>query len=314
LLSLEESAKRLAQTCLERLQTLELDEVQPGVKSLRTLTADRWSFLIGSVSKLALTKVKEEWAKVAHFASGVTDTNLIDCNCELLLRYGLPCKHHLLQAYHTGQPIPRSLLHPRWWLDGPAIQTGKWVPIYGQQQTLLLSPKGKGMADAALHLIEARDTLGPEAQSRLDNTFLQSANTMLQAAQRNDALAQLPISIPDAIPKRVWRKKKTNGLASAAGLTSAEIAKRDLAGKEKAERAAITAALKLTKAGKPASRAAPAPTAPAPGRGDEEDGGLPPPSTASPRLEDTAVMKRTRGKTLDFVALQNGTATKKGKA
>lgn len=47
---------------------------------------------------------------------------------------------------------------------------------------------------------------------------------------------------------------------------------------------------------------------------DEEDAGLPSPSTAPPRLEDTTLMKRTRGKTLDFVALQNGTAAKKGKA
>jgi hypothetical protein len=70
----------------------------------------------------------------------------------------------------------------------------------------------------------------------------------------------------------------------------------------------------VTKAGKPASRAVPAPTAPALGPDDEEDAGLPPPSTAPPRLEDTAVMKRTRGKTLDFVALQNGTSTKEGKA
>jgi hypothetical protein len=45
---------------------------------------------------------------------------------------------------------------------------------------------------------------------------------------------------------------------------------------------------------------------------NEEDTGLPPPPTVPPRLEDTAVMKRTRGKTLDLVALQNGTATKKG--
>jgi hypothetical protein len=51
------------------------------------------------------------------------------------------------------------------------------------------------------------------------------------------------------------------------------------------------------------------------GLGDDEvDVGLPPPPTVPPRLEDTAVMKRTQGKTLDFVALQNGTATKKGEA
>ena len=84
LLSLEESAKRLTQTCLERLQMLELDEVQPGVKTLRILTSDRWSFLIGSVSKLALTKVKEEWAKLPAFESEVINTNLTDCSCELL--------------------------------------------------------------------------------------------------------------------------------------------------------------------------------------------------------------------------------------
>ena len=58
LLSLEESAKRLTQTCLSRLEMLELDEVQPGVKTLRILTSDRWSFLIGSVSKLAPMKAK----------------------------------------------------------------------------------------------------------------------------------------------------------------------------------------------------------------------------------------------------------------
>jgi len=58
----------------------------------------------------------------------------------------------------------------------------------------VLSPKGNDLAGAALQLIEARDTLGPEAQ---DSTFLQSTNAMLQAAQRNEALAQLPIGMPD---------------------------------------------------------------------------------------------------------------------
>jgi hypothetical protein len=284
LLSLEESAKRLTQTCLERLQILELDEVQSKVKALRTLTSDRWSFLIGSVSKLALAKIKEEWAKLPAFESEVTDTNLTDCRCELLLRYGLPCKHYLLQAYRTGQPIPRSLLHPRWWLDGPVIKTGKWTPIYGQERTLVLSPKGNGLADAALQLIETRDTLNPEARSRLDSTFIQSTNAILQAAQRNEALAGLPINMPDAIPKKAWKKKKAHGLADAAGLTSAEIARRELEAKEKIEKAQSAAVSHV------------------------------PPSTAPPRLEDSGSVKRTRGKTMDFVALHTGTASKKGKA
>jgi hypothetical protein len=79
--------------------------------------------------------------------------------------------------------------------------------------------------------------LSPKGNAILDNTFLQSTNVILQAAQRNEALAQLPIGILDAVPKRVWRKKRTQGLADAAGLTSAEIAHRDLGAKEKTERA-----------------------------------------------------------------------------
>jgi hypothetical protein len=54
--------------------------------------------------------------------------------------------------------------------------------------------------------------------------------------------------MPDAVPKRVWRKEKTHGLADAAGLTSAEIACRDLGAKEKTERAQIAANLRSTKA------------------------------------------------------------------
>ena len=187
---------------LVRLEMLELDEVQPGVKTLRILTSDRWSFLIGSVSKLALAKAKEEWAKLPSFESEaeVTGTNLIDCSCELLLRYGLPCKHYLLQAYQTGQPLPRSLLHPRWWLDGPAITAVNWQPTCGHEKQVVLSPKGKDIASAAVQLIEGRDALGPEAQSRFDSTFLQAATNMLQTAQRNDALAQLPIANPDPVP------------------------------------------------------------------------------------------------------------------
>jgi hypothetical protein len=122
---------------------------------------------------------------------------------------------------------------------------------------LVLLPKGNDIASAAVQLIEGRDALGPEAQSRLNNTLLQVATTMLQTAQHNDALTQL--GNPDPVPKKVWRKKKAHGPADAAGLTSAEIAYRDLLAKEKAKKAANRAANH------------------APESADEEDPGLLPP-------------------------------------
>jgi hypothetical protein len=128
--------------------------------------------------------------------------------------------------------------------------------------------------------------LSPKGNAILDNTFLQSTNVILQAAQRNEALAQLPIGILDAVPKGVWRKKRTQGLADAAGLTSAEIAHRDLGAKEKTERAQIPATLRSTKAkGRKADSRAQEDE-------DEEVDATLPPSTAPPRLEDSGSMEK----------------------
>lgn len=219
-----------------------------GEKTLRTLTADTWSFLIGSVSKLALKLVKDEWVKMSEFAIEINDDLPNSCECELLQRYGLPCKHHLLLGYQTGQPLPRLLLHARC----PPITVSNWQPSYGEQRRVVVSPNAKenDIAGATLQLIEARGDLGPEAQSRLDSAFIQTANTMLKTAQRNDTLDRLPIGTPDAIPKKTWRKNKQHGRADAAGLTSAVIAQNDLVAKEKAEKAE---AIRVEKAAKSCS-------------------------------------------------------------
>ena len=47
---------------------------------------------------------------------------------------------------------------------------------------------------------------------------------MEQAAERREELAQIPIDIPDAVPKRIWRKKKPHSKANARALTTAELA------------------------------------------------------------------------------------------
>jgi hypothetical protein len=101
------------------------------------------------------------------------------------------------------------------------------------------------------------------------------------------------------------------------------IAQKDLAAKENAENQTATKAAKA-KAGKDVSRDPPAP-APAPASEaridpthvsdseSEVDTGLPS-STAPPRLEDPQNVKRTRGRTLDFVALHTGAPSKKTRA
>ena len=124
----------------------------------------------------------------------------------------LAWKHHLLQAYQTGQPLPRSLLHPRWWLDGPAITAVDWQPTYGHEQQLVLSPKGKDIASAAVQLIEGRYTLGPEAQSRLDNTFLQAATTCDRPHRETMPLLNSLLATLTQFPRRFGGRRRLTDL------------------------------------------------------------------------------------------------------
>ena len=72
--------------------------------------------------------------------------------------------------------------------------------------------------------MEARARLGAEDQSRWDGQFLEGLSKFTTAAERREELAQIPIGVPDAVPKKTWRKKKTYGKANARRLTAIELA------------------------------------------------------------------------------------------
>lgn len=39
--------------------------------------------------------------------------------CKLPLHWGLSCRHWMYPAFVDAIPIPSSLIHPRWFFDGP---------------------------------------------------------------------------------------------------------------------------------------------------------------------------------------------------
>jgi hypothetical protein len=55
-----------------------------------------------------------------------------------------------------------------------------------------------------------RERLGSEEQARFDFQYLRVNAAAKELAERHGELSLIPISQPDAIPKKIWRKKKTN--------------------------------------------------------------------------------------------------------
>ena len=102
------------------------------------------------------------------------DRHLGECHCSILLRYGIACKHHLKRAYLDGQPIPKSLLHPRWWLKGPTVRYTGWKPSYPEDDvvdyggTVSLTTSSHTVADEARRAcsLRASDTTSQRATCR----------------------------------------------------------------------------------------------------------------------------------------------------
>jgi hypothetical protein len=157
-----------------------------------------------------------------------------------------------------------------------------------------------------------RERLGSEERSRFDIQYLKANAAAKDLAERHEELSLIPISQPDAVPKKQWRKKKTHGKANAPGLTAAESSDRDrlqaerLADKRRPttpeaeiERVPMTpTGRKRTNTlvertpGKP-----PTHTRAAPGSRDAPE--IPPASTAPPLLYTRAGRERKKTKKLD---------------
>jgi hypothetical protein len=228
-LSLDDAVAAISNKTLTIYKLLSIDEDRALIDADLALDMHAFKFLINTVSIQAIRLIEKEWIalhKVVQEA-GTINLDLGPCDCQLLLRYSLPCKHYLLRACQTGIPLPKSLVHPRWWLKGPTIRDDQWVPFYGQEQPNILSPKRRDIYNAVQDVMTVRERLGPEEQARFDFQYLKANAAAKELAEYHEELSLIPIGQPDAIPKKTWRKKKTHDKANARGLTAAQASDKD---------------------------------------------------------------------------------------
>jgi hypothetical protein len=121
---LEESVRRLIRKLKKVYRDLATDEDLSRIKAAGAVDMKVFGVLVGSVTLFATDKLRTEWSSV--LCTVANQETLGSCNCEILHRYSLPCKHYLYLVAQKGVQIPRSLLHPRWWLGGPVIRRGPW--------------------------------------------------------------------------------------------------------------------------------------------------------------------------------------------
>jgi hypothetical protein len=77
-----------------------------------------------------------------------------------------------------------------------------------------------------------REQMEPEEKTRFDRQIEAEHQKLIAIGHEHLQLQAFPIGLPDAIPRRQFRKKKTHGLADARGLTGTKIAALDLKARE----------------------------------------------------------------------------------
>jgi hypothetical protein len=169
------------------LQDLDVLESESHGALRRNSDLHAYSLLTDQVTRFAMEKIAEDWEACKQAVSTGT-TEIIanqQCSCELLLRFSLPCKHYLLQAAQAGQPLPKSLFHPRWWLNGPRIVKSftPWKPSYGACVTpAYTSQRANDITSSTLQARLAGDNLTGLAKARFENQLIKTNRALVNYA------------------------------------------------------------------------------------------------------------------------------------
>jgi hypothetical protein len=216
-ISVEESVKRIVKKVKSVLITLEHSEDKALTKYPRLLQIDHWAFslLKCRITFYAAEMIEEEWNGMKREIERSVDHTIegtLPCQCHILLRFGLPCRHYLQRSFFSGEALPRSLVHPRYWLRGPVIHPQEWRPFW-QEKDLQYpqQPMPEIIVSTDERMAAIRAGLKPEERGRFEAQVRREQEKLIEIGQQHLALQALPMGVPDALPKPSGRRKRTQG-------------------------------------------------------------------------------------------------------
>jgi hypothetical protein len=211
-LPLQEACQKLAES-LKNLATRIIEEDQNRVSLPRLLDRSAFRHLLGAVPHYVLDMLDPEWeaAKAQRWRQDVMREEKLEAlraldgpgcplACELPLRYGLPCRHWMYEAVVRASPIPLSLVHPRWLLNGPAV-VRKWTMTYRDSENQAVQSRrersldgcGSMVLQSALEMVQVHGRLtGRQAEEFAKLFCMQNDRLIADFRIRTEASRRLP--------------------------------------------------------------------------------------------------------------------------
>ena len=169
------------------------------------------------------------------------------CNCEILVRYLLPCRYILFRVCDQGFPIPLSLFYPRWWINDDSPTPREFVPRYydesldpHDQHPSAFRDKAKNKyLEAAARLDDLHKHLPRQQADQLANqmaTFEANVSSNHAAIQKNLQGIPTELLAPPPTKQAGWialQEKKKYDKANARKLIAVEVSEKEARQQEK---------------------------------------------------------------------------------
>ncbi|RDI87362.1 hypothetical protein Vi05172_g2624 [Venturia inaequalis] len=153
-----------------------------------------------------------ETARLAGDSTAIDDANTDanDCGCEDMARWGLPCYHWLWQCIRLNRTMPKSFVHPRWFLFSvyQVERALKWLPSWNTDKLKLMNsipPRNIGLSYLISEfqaLLERVESLTLPEQEKVADIFAQKCDEITHQIDLTAVATALP-SNDFNVPKNV---------------------------------------------------------------------------------------------------------------
>jgi hypothetical protein len=194
--TLRDSAQAIMDYVDDSFRDFEDNVELASARNLPGVPANTWSLLRGQITMEAQLMVKKQWNILMKGKN-------LDCSSQFRQQYLLPCSHDLRYTEEVGLAIPKSLVHPRYYLVGKIPTESRWQPTYEPVQALLAEAQPQAQVDLALEferVLEARNLLPTYEQRTFDRLIRDTFERLVKVANSKLLVAELPMLLPDARP------------------------------------------------------------------------------------------------------------------
>ncbi|KAJ9654028.1 hypothetical protein H2198_006883 [Neophaeococcomyces mojaviensis] len=194
-MSLEQAANTIVKHTKNMIAEFERDIARERTK--RAIAIDKQAFanLSRTVTQYAIGLINNQWTRL--------DSVLPEYTHQFRKQYQLPYVHDLQAAYFRDGVIERSLVHPRWWINGHIPPNRGWKPTEHPGTEIRLRPSPQKITtQAQFHvLMSVRDQLPSDLRSEFEGKIAVKLSALLEYGQQQLRLAARPIALPDNVQR-----------------------------------------------------------------------------------------------------------------